>query len=476
MTTVTAGICARPLGQILVERGWLSADQLSEALAEQNRSGGRLGQVLVRLKLLDEVQLAEALSEQGKLPTMQLRPGMVDVNVAQRLGAEHSWNWKAIAVNEVAGVVTVAMEDPGDEQTVNALAKHLDSAVFAVHAGPKAVRACLDHFFPKGFGKTLDLKEVLRNATPDEAVLRGRLRERNEPPADESEPAIQLVRSILEDALASRASDVHVEPRLEDAVVRFRIDGQLHDRLTLPSYWLRPLLTRLKVMADLDIAQRRLPQDGRLQFEMQDQRIDLRLATSPGLRGEGAVIRILHGGRRVFAMDRIGLTPDQLATLRRIAMARDGFILCTGPTGAGKTSTAYSVLNELNTPDRKLITLEDPVENELPEAFPDPRSKEAGPRLPDGSALGPALGSGRHLRRRGARIWRLRASRCRQRSPVISCSARSPPSARPKHSAASKTWESSASFSPTPSAALFRSGSFGGSVPTVASPHGRSDG
>jgi type II secretory ATPase GspE/PulE/Tfp pilus assembly ATPase PilB-like protein len=178
-------------------------------------------------------------------------------------------------------------------------------------------------------------------------------------------PVINLVRGLLQEAYAQGASDLHFETRRDDFLIRFRIDGSLVDRTTVPKSWASQIVARIKVLANLDIAQRRTPQDGRAQFLYQKQRVDLRVATTPTLLGENIVLRILDGGRKVRSLESLGLAASQREALERVADLRDGFVIATGPTGSGKTTTLYALLQRLNKRDTKIITLEDPVENEM---------------------------------------------------------------------------------------------------------------
>ena len=358
-----------PLGEILVSRGLINDHDLALALQKQKELGVKLGQALVTMGLATEAEVAEAIRTQGKLDAIHLTPKIVDSDTARQLGAEISWNYKAVAVNRIAGITTVALEDPSNLDDLESISRQLGTPILPVYSGPDAIQDCLDYFFPKGFDAPAGLDQIVHtiqrqsvNAHDDDDLI-------EHPEEDHEHPVIQFVLRIIEDALSARASDIHLEPRRDSFAIRFRIDGSLLERMTLPKYWLRPTMTRLKVMAKLDIAQKRMPQDGRIQLCVQDKNVDLRLATAPTLEGEGAVIRILDGGRRVFTLDQLGLSLQQLNTLRRITSAKEGFVLTTGPTGAGKTTTLYSVLRELDSIDRKIVTLEDPVENEMQNAF-----------------------------------------------------------------------------------------------------------
>ncbi|MEE9393764.1 MAG: ATPase, T2SS/T4P/T4SS family [Planctomycetota bacterium] len=360
-----------PLGEILIERGIIDVQQLDEALAHQRELGLKLGQALVGLKFCTELELAEALGAQGRIPAIELHREIVDQEVVRDLGAETSWRLSSIAINRIAGVTTVAMEDPSDTSVIDEIGRRLGTPVFPVHAGPGMIESCLDHFFPKGFEAPSTLDDVVAGCDPVRMGLSQKTAgdlERFDDGKGE-QPVIRLLRGIIEDACKSRASDIHLEPRRHSFVVRYRVDGSLRERCCLPKSWLRPCLSRLKIMADLDIMQRRLPQDGRILFDVEGRRVDLRIATSNTLEGEGAALRVFDGGRQIMGLDQLGFDPDQLANMRTAFGARDGFILATGPSGSGKTTTLYGMLRELNSEERKIVTLEDPVESEIEEAF-----------------------------------------------------------------------------------------------------------
>ncbi len=357
------------IGQILKDRGCIDEEALQSALAHKRAHGVKLGEALLFLNLVSEEQLAASLREQGKIPCINLRPSIVDPAVAKDLGPERSKELVAMAVNRIAGITTVAMADPGDVYAVDELARQLQTPVMAVHAPPSRILDCIEEvFLSDGDRAAVRLDELVDQV----GGLAGGL-DLDQPPVEEEEeeagldqPVISLIRNVLEEAHGMGASDIHLEPRREGFLVRFRLDGALYERLSAPRSWARPAVSRVKVLAQLDIAQRRLPQDGRAQVRIRGKRVDLRIATTPTLVGEGAVIRILDGGREVPDLEAVNLAPRQLEDLRRMILCRNGFILTTGPTGSGKTTTLYALLKEITTPELKIITLEDPVENELP--------------------------------------------------------------------------------------------------------------
>jgi len=353
-----------PIGELLIQQGLLTDADLDRALAYKKQHGGKLGQALVELKLVSEETLAAALRTQGKIHCIHLTDGIVDREIARSLGEDLSRKFTAIAINRIASVTTVAMEDPADIYAVDEMSMNLKTSVLAVYAEPSKINAHLDGVFEAhSQEEAAKLEEILETAGEFDVNLE--VVGDEEPDGDEedlNQPVIQMIRRVLEEANQAKASDIHIETRHDRVVIRFRVDGSLYDRLTLPKSWSRPCITRLKVLASLDIAQRRLPQDGRLQVEMGGRRVDLRLATTPTMTGENAVIRILAGGQEVPSLEELGLDEGQLDHLDRMITAKDGCVLTTGPTGSGKTTTLYSILKRLNSPQAKIITLEDPVE------------------------------------------------------------------------------------------------------------------
>jgi type IV pilus assembly protein PilB len=359
-----------PLGELLVKSGKLSDDDLNAALAYKKERGMKLGQALIELKLVSEAQIADALRNQGKIHCLQLTSGIVDPEIAQELGEERSRELNVIAINRICGVTTVVMEDPADVYAVDEIALVLRTPVLAVHAEPTKITECIDEVFSAKRGEGDALAAIA--ASVESGAAKVQFSSDDSTPieveaGDESldQPVINMIRRVLEEGYEARASDIHLEARANAFVIRFRVDGSLYDRLNLPKGWARPALARLKVVASLDIAQRRLPQDGRAQIEIGNRKVDLRIATTPSLTGESAVIRILDGGRELRDLEALDLDAIQLEALSRMTVYSDGLVLATGPTGSGKTTTLYAMLRKINKPDTKIITIEDPVENQM---------------------------------------------------------------------------------------------------------------
>ncbi len=372
-----------PIGKFFLETGRVSVEQLEQALEHRHETGVKLGQALVALGFVTELDLVEAIRHQGKIHGLHLTTGIVDPQVATRLGEKESRRFRAVAINQIAGHTTVAMEDPSDVYAVDELGLRLGTRILPVFAEPAKIAQAIDFVFTKGVRK-LDQPDLA--ASVDRLVEIAHEEDRLEAGMASGDavdfsvvqeeddgsktghydkPVINLVRSVLEEAFVQGASDIHFEPRRDDFLIRLRVDGMLFDRTSVPKSWARPILARIKVLASLDIAQRRLPQDGRLQLNYKGNRVDLRLATTPSLHGEGAVVRVLDGGRELQSLEKLDFEPPQLDLLERIVQCRDGFVLATGPTGSGKTTTLYALLQRLNQRDTKIITLEDPVENEM---------------------------------------------------------------------------------------------------------------
>jgi len=358
-----------PIGELLRSMDLITEEELQAALAYKQERGVKLGQALVALHLVSESDLGSALRRQGKVHCIHLTPGIIVPEIAEALGEERSRRFQAVAINKLAGVFTVGLEDPTEVYTVDEISMHLEGPVLAVHAEPKLIASCLDHVFASeeeaASGSSID--DIIDTADIAGSSVSFDIVPTEEEGTDEDldKPVINMVRAVVEEAFHSRASDIHLEPGAKGLRVRFRVDGSLYDRVALPKGWVRPVLARLKVIANLDIAERRLPQDGRAVAAIGGQKIDLRIATTPTLHGEGAVIRILDGGRELMNLEALDFDENQLKDVYRMTEGGEGIVLATGPTGSGKTTTLYACLARLNASDTKIITLEDPVENQL---------------------------------------------------------------------------------------------------------------
>lgn len=385
-----------PIGAQFVESGKITREQLEESLEYKRINGGKIGQALVKLGYVTEAELVAGLREQGRMFCISLHKELINTNLAVEFGEAQSRRHRAVVVNRIAGYTTVAMEDPSDIYAIDEMQMRMGTRIYPVFAEPSRIDEAIDYVFSletvrlgdrssnsvemlaekarsevESTSMTVQVTEapksrVKRDPKPGEKLATiEAIREEHVEEVVDDKPVVNLVRSILAEGFREGASDIHLEPRANDFMVRFRVDGACYEKTTVPASWGRPVIARIKVMANMDIAQRRIPQDGRTQFRINDRPVDLRVATTPTVHGEGAVLRILDGGRQLDDLSALKLSDDQLERLQAMISCREGFVLATGPTGSGKTTTLYALLKELSSPEKKTVTLEDPVENVL---------------------------------------------------------------------------------------------------------------
>jgi general secretion pathway protein E len=365
------------LGHILKHRFGLSEDALAEARHIQQEKGGRLGDLLVQRQAVTEIQLLEALSMQyeipfwPELPMENIGSGTFAKNISIQFLKRHFMVPLAVpnpaagpASDESDGPPTciIALNDPSNLNVVDDLARILAlESPKLVLATRQAISAAINLAFDLNQDSAQQLVDDM-----EEGAIFSEIEDAADLLDDTSDaPIIKLVNHILSQAIKARASDVHIEPAQESFKVRYRVDGILYDLLTPPK-WIQPaLVSRIKVMSKLNIAEKRLPQDGRFEVKIGDQKIDVRVSTLPISFGERVVMRLLNKSSSVFELRELGLSTKQLSILEQLAHSPNGIILVTGPTGSGKTTTLYSVLSSINIPDINIITIEDPVEYQL---------------------------------------------------------------------------------------------------------------
>jgi type IV pilus assembly protein PilB len=356
----------RPLlGQFLVNRGRLNTEGLEQALAEQERSGLPLGQVLVALGLITTRDLAEALAEQHGLDFVDLSEAKLDDEAAARLPESVAQRLQAFPVRVENGTVVVAVADPTNILAHDDLRLALGTDLQIVVAD--AVQ--LDEAMGRRYQSTAARPTLGAVETFSSAAWRANDDSDDRVNLDDSAPAIKFVNDVISRALNHRASDVHFVPQEGRLVVRVRVDGVTRDLTEIETSLQAAVLARLKVMGGLDIAQRRAPQDGRIGIRVGGQPMDLRIAVLPTTYGEQAVLRILQGGAQgPLGLSELGMDPDTEAVLRRAIERPYGAIITVGPTGSGKTTTLYAALAVLNEPGTVIVTIEDPVEYQMPGA------------------------------------------------------------------------------------------------------------
>ncbi|HWA88833.1 MAG TPA: ATPase, T2SS/T4P/T4SS family [Rhizomicrobium sp.] len=341
------------LEQLVLERGLVAPETLARARLVQAETGERLDSVLTRLGMIAEQALAGALAKETGLAIAQTGDFPAEPVLPDAISARFLRDVKAVPIAEKDGAVDVALTDPLDPYPVQALSFALGRTVRPLVAKANDVEAALDRLYgtaaqAQAEGDTVDESDV----------------ERLKDLASDA-PVVRTVNNLIARASEARASDIHIEPAEDCVRVRYRIDGALVDIEQLPAQMKLPLVSRIKVMASLDIAERRLPQDGRLRVAVRGHEIDLRIATSPTIHGESVVMRILDRSSLVLDFKSLGFADDVLESFLHVLKQPHGIVLVTGPTGSGKTTTLYTALSAINQPDRKILTIEDPIEYRL---------------------------------------------------------------------------------------------------------------
>ncbi len=349
------------LGEILLQQELLTEDKLKAALEEQKRSGRKLGRIFIDAGYVTEEQIGSALARQLQVPFINLKHFNIRPDIATRLPETLARRFRAIVLEDTGAFYRVGMADPTDLFAYDEINRVLKRDIQLAVVGESLLLQTIDRVYRRTeeiSGLALELGEELGETT-DFAAL-------GLTPGAEDAPVVKLLQSVFEDAVQVRASDIHIEPQEHKVLIRFRIDGMLHVQTEADSKIASALALRLKLMSGLDISEKRLPQDGRFNIKVRNNQIDVRISTMPTQYGESAVMRLLNQSGGILGLERIGLPADMLQRIRDIIQRPSGMVLVTGPTGSGKTTTLYAALDELNTSERKIITVEDPVEYRLP--------------------------------------------------------------------------------------------------------------
>lgn len=352
---------AKRLGDFLVETGLITEEQLKKALEYQKRTGERLGQALIKLGYITEQDIIGALEFQLGIPQValynySLNPALIK-SIPETLIKRH----KIIPLKQEGNRLTVAMADPLNVVAIDDLRLATNLDIIPVIASEREIDAVINRFFG-----AIDLKETIKDierAGEEPEVLKNE--ETEEVLVDEA-PVVRLVNSLLLQAVNQRASDVHIEPFENMVRVRFRVDGFLREIMTLPRAIRSSLTSRIKIMANMNITEKRVPQDGRIKIKVANRQVDMRVATTPTLFGEKVVIRLLDQENALLTLDKLGLSSKNSERLNKIISQPYGMILIAGPTGSGKTTTLYAALNQIHDPSKNIITIEDPVEYVMP--------------------------------------------------------------------------------------------------------------
>jgi type II secretion system protein E len=348
------------LGAILREEGLVTPEHLEIGLAEQHRteSGKRIGEILVGLRFISEPDLLRALSQQLDCPIVDLNKEPPDGEALSIVPSEFAIRHHLIPLHRNDETLVVAMADPLDIHAIDdlRLLTGLDIAPMLASSA-EIIRLCEQYYMSR---MLQDVKEAEKAVEDEDNLDIADLQK-----MAKEELVIQMVNLIINQAIQDRASDIHIEPFEKEMRVRYRVDGVLHEVNAPPKRFHAAVVSRIKILADLNIAERRLPQDGRMRIRTGGRQIDLRVATIPTLYGEGAVLRILDKQTAMLGLTELGMDRDMFSSFRRLIQEPHGIVLVTGPTGSGKTTTLYASLNEIYSVEKKIITVEDPVEYQL---------------------------------------------------------------------------------------------------------------
>ncbi len=356
----------RKFGEFLVDRGVVSPSQLVEALRFKKHQDLELTQILLNKGLASDRSVFNCLAEYLNIPFIELRDYDIDTRVLELVPKEIALRYKVFPVFKIENSLTIAMLNPGDVHVIDTLRRETGYEIEpAVSIERDILEAIHRHYeTSESFDSSLD--EVIQNI------------QRQKPQEDEKEkaaerlkrlsaetPVVKLVNLIISQAIVDRASDIHIEPDENSLQVRYRIDGILHENLSPPKHLQAAIISRIKILAELDIAESRVPQDGRFQVSLNGREVDIRVSTLPTVYGENVVLRILDKSSLMMNLEDLGFQELALQQLKSLLSSSYGIILVSGPTGSGKTTTLYSALQSLNTPEKNIITIEDPVEYRL---------------------------------------------------------------------------------------------------------------
>jgi type IV pilus assembly protein PilB len=361
------------LGELLVKAGKITSDQLEEALTSQQGQGGRVGTHLVKMGAIDDDELVEFLSQRYGVPAINLTEIEVDESIISIIPAEVARKYTILPVSKAGAKLTIAMVDPTNVFAMDDVKFMTGYNVEPVVAADSSLRAAIDQYY--GSTHSIELKKVMEDLTEtDDADLEVLDEEEDLDLAaleEESEeaPVVRLVNIIMTDAIKRGASDIHIEPYEKEFRVRYRLDGLLYEMMRPPLRLKEAITSRLKIMSKLDIAEKRLPQDGRIKIKTRIagkvKDLDFRVSVLPTIFGEKIVLRLLDKDNLMLDMTRLGFEAESLRRFEQAILKPYGMVLVTGPTGSGKTNTLYSALQRINTPETNIMTAEDPVEFNL---------------------------------------------------------------------------------------------------------------
>lgn len=349
------------LGELLLQEGLIDQETLDKAIELQKKTGDKFGRILIGMVGIKEENVLRLIADQLKIPYINLNNYELDTNLTLLLPETYARRYRALVIGQEDGSLIVGMADPQDINAFDAVSKILKRSIKMALISEAALLKIIDrvyrrtqeiaHFAHELSEEMIDEYEEARDDLFDESQE-----------SDEQAPVVKLLNSLFRDVVQARASDIHIEPDEKCLRIRFRVDGILNENILDDKRIVNALIQRLKLRAHLDISEKRLPQDGRFNFKIKGKSFDVRLSTLPTANGESVVMRLLDQSNHITDLNLLGIDPDTVQRIVNIYSKPNGMLLVTGPTGSGKTTTLYSVLQRLNSPERKILTVEDPIE------------------------------------------------------------------------------------------------------------------
>jgi len=357
-------LAAKPIGQILKDMDLITELDIQEALQEQKSKGGALGRILSEKGLVTDADLRVAIAKQAGMEPVDLDETVVTSDLLDMVPSHVAETYQVVPVEFDGKVLTLALADPQNISALDDMKFMLNMEVKGALSDPEAIERAMTKYYAD---RSESMESLLGAMDQDDIEVlddnRHDMMDMDQLEKDvNAAPVVKLLNMVLLSAIKDRASDIHLEPFEKEFKIRYRVDGVLYEMMPPPIQLARAVISRVKVMSSLDIAETRLPQDGRIELNISGRPVDLRVSTLPTMHGESVVMRVLDRGQVSLDLEQIGLRQQDLDLLRRLILKPNGIILVTGPTGSGKTTTLYSCLNEANDPTTKIITTEDPVE------------------------------------------------------------------------------------------------------------------
>jgi len=354
----------KSLGESLVEQKLITDEQLKSAIRESENTNEPLRKVLVKMALVSEEDIVTFFEEQLGIPRIDLRNYLIDAKILSLIPESLAKKYNLIPLFKTGDILTIATADPLNVVALDEIRIKTKSNIEPAVATESELKNAINQYYGIGGSiediiKSIDMKTLAIEEGKEE-IEPEKLRN-----IAEEAPIIKLVNLIILQAIRDKASDIHVEPEEENLKVRFRVDGILHEQATIPKQMQAAVLSRIKIMSDMNIATKRIPQDGRFRLNIEGGQIDMRVSSMPTMFGENIVMRLLDTTSILIGLERLGFDEKNLEHFKSLIVRPYGIILVTGPTGSGKTTTLYSALNTINTPDKNIITIEDPVEYQL---------------------------------------------------------------------------------------------------------------